>query len=153
MVLLWWHFSFRGRMALVRPLRDLASFLLLGRLWLDHGSPLSSVHLCKSGRVYLVPKKRSIKFTWVTDLRWRTWLSYLRALGVGSDPLQYQWMVSSVTNLAQVLSSGFALAKKFSGKLHCSSVTCGRSRTTNMRTVKVIWKIKEIELLFKRLVH
>ena len=40
------------------------------------------------------------------DLRLWILASYLTAAGIGSGPSQYQWMVSSVTNFAQVLSSG-----------------------------------------------
>ena len=48
----------------------------------------------------------------MTDLRLRIFSSYLTAAGVGSGPSQYQWMVLSVTNFAQVLSSGRVLEKK-----------------------------------------
>ena len=52
----------------------------------------------------------------MTDLCLRIFSSYLTAAGVGSSPLQYQWMVLSVTNFAQVLSSSWVLEKKFSRK-------------------------------------
>ena len=48
----------------------------------------------------------------MTDLRLRIFSSYLTVAGVGSGPSQYQWMVLSVTNFAQVLSSGRVLEKK-----------------------------------------
>ena len=76
-----------------------------------------------------------------TDLHWRILESYLMAAGVGSGPLQYQWMVSSVTSLAQVLSSGLVLAKILSRKLNSSSSTYGRRRTAKKKTVK---SVKEI---------
>ena len=48
------------------------------------------------------------------------------AAGVGWGSSQYQWMVSSVTNLAQVLFSGLVLAKIFLRKLNSLRSTCGR---------------------------
>ena len=46
-----------------------------------------------------------------TDLSLRIFASYLTAASVGTGPLQYQWMVLSVTNFAQVLSFGWVLEK------------------------------------------
>ena len=46
-----------------------------------------------------------------TDLCLRIFASYLTAASVGTGPSQYQWMVLSVTNFAQVLSSGWVLEK------------------------------------------
>lgn len=55
--LLRWHFPFGGQVVWIHPLGDLTSlFLLLGRLCLNHGPPLTDVHFYKSGRAYLAPK-------------------------------------------------------------------------------------------------
>ena len=59
------------------------------------------------------------------DLCLRILALYLTAAGVGLGPLQYQWMVLSVTNFAQVLSFGWVLEIFFSRKLNSSSSTCG----------------------------
>ena len=61
-----------------------------------------------------------------TDLRLRILALYLTIAGVGSGLSQYQWMVSSVTNFAQVLSSGLVLAKILSRNLNSSKLICGR---------------------------
>ena len=60
-----------------------------------------------------------------TDLRLRIFSSYLTAAGVGSGPSQYQWMVLSVINFAQVLSSGWVLEKKNSRKANSLISTWG----------------------------
>ena len=65
----------------------------------------------------------------MTDLRLRIFSSYLTAAGVGSGPSQYQWMVLSVTNFAQVLSSGRVLEKKNSRKANSLISTWGRRLT------------------------
>ena len=65
----------------------------------------------------------------MTDLCLRIFSSYLTAAGVGSGPLQYQWMVLSVTNFAQVLSSSWVLEKKFSRKANSLISTWGRRLT------------------------
>ena len=77
----------------------------------------------------------------MTDLRWQILASYLTASNVGSDMSQYQWMGSSVTSLAQVLSSGLVLAKILSRKLNSSSSTCGSRRTAKKKTIKSIEEI------------
>ena len=76
----------------------------------------------------------------MTDLRWRILASYLTAASIGSGLSQYQWMVSSVTSLTQVLSSGLVLAKILSRKLNSSSSTCVRRRIAKQKTVKRLCK-------------
>ena len=46
-----------------------------------------------------------------TDLCLRIFALYLMVASVGTSPLQYQWMVLSVTNFSQVLSSDWVLEK------------------------------------------
>ena len=65
----------------------------------------------------------------MTDLRLRIFSLYLTATGIGSGPLQYQWMVLSVTNFAQVLSSSWVLEKKISRKANSLISTGGRCLT------------------------
>ena len=65
-----------------------------------------------------------------TDLRLRIFSSYLTVAGVGSGSSQYQWMVLSVTNFAQVLSPGWVLEKIFSRKANSLISTWGRCLTT-----------------------
>ena len=60
-----------------------------------------------------------------TDLHLRILALYLTAVDVGSSSSQYQWMVSSVTNFAQILSSNLVLVKILSRKLNSSRSTCG----------------------------
>ena len=69
----------------------------------------------------------------MTDLHLRIFASYLTATGVGSGSLQYQWMVLSVTNFAQVLSFGWVLEKIFSRKLNSSRSTYGRRLTVKKK--------------------
>ena len=70
------------------------------------------------------------------DLRRQTCVSYRQAAVVGFGLSQYQCKVSSVTNLAHVLSFNFVLLKIFSRKLHYSSETYGRSQTTKRGWLK-----------------
>ena len=67
------------------------------------------------------------------DLHLQIFASYLTAAGVGSSPSQYQCMVLSVTNFAQVLSSDWVLEKIFSRKLNSSRSTCGRHLTAKKK--------------------
>jgi len=77
-----------------------------------------------------------------TDLRLRVFSSYLTAAGIGSDPSQYQWMVLSVTNFTQVLSSGRVLEKKFSRKANSLISTWGHRLTAKKgRTVKIVKEV------------
>ena len=68
-----------------------------------------------------------------TDLRLQIFTLYLTATGVGSSLSQYQWMVLSVTNFSQVLSSGWILEKIFSRKLNSSRSTCGHHLTVKKK--------------------
>ena len=77
----------------------------------------------------------------MTDLCWRILASYLMAAGVGLGRSQYQWIVSSVTSLAQVLSSDLVLAKILSRKLNSSRSTCGHRQTAKKKTVKSVEEI------------
>ena len=67
------------------------------------------------------------------DLRLWIFASYLTVTGVGSGSLQYQWMVLSVTNFAQVLSFGWVLEKIFSRKLNSWRSTYGRRLTVKKK--------------------
>ena len=80
----------------------------------------------------------------MTDLRLWILASYLMAAGDGSGPSQYKWMVLSVTNFAQVLSSDLVLAKILSRKLNSLRSTCGSLLTAkNKKMVKSFEKITD----------
>ena len=77
-----------------------------------------------------------------TDLRFRIFSSYLTTAGVGSSPSQYQWMVLSVTNFAQVLSSGWVLEKKNFEEGKLLNINLGASSNCKRRrTVKIVKKV------------